>query len=208
MRGCLDGQRLSTSRVSLTSSGALTHCLHLNFNFNTLSQPACATTSVRHTFTTQPSVHLFSPPPTQCGNFNHGPATLWPLHTLRRHRSQRQMCDDVRCEPCTQWVVHTMRALGGIRFVQLVASQPSESTSAIHCDGPHHPTTRHYSLELLLAQHTVRKPTICNTRWCHHHFWHVVHPMHWYTNCDGLDTSVYRGVYDMSIACSTFWTTL
>ena len=61
MRGCLDGQRLSTSRVSLTSSGALTHCLHLNFNFNTLSQPACATTSVRHTFTTQPSVHLFSP---------------------------------------------------------------------------------------------------------------------------------------------------
>ena len=139
MRGCLDGQRLSTSRVSLTSSGALTHCLHLNFNFNTLSQPACATTSVRHTFTAQLSVHLFSPPPTQCGNFNHGPATLWPLHTLRRHRSQRQMCDDVRCEPCTLWVVHTMRALGGIRFVQLVASQPSESTSAIHCDGPHHP---------------------------------------------------------------------
>ena len=24
---------------SLTSSGALTHCLHLNFNFNTLSTP-------------------------------------------------------------------------------------------------------------------------------------------------------------------------
>ena len=57
-----------------------------------------------------------------------------------------------------------MRALGGIRFVQLVASQPSESTSAIHCDGPTTPTTRHYSLELLLAQHTVRTPTICNTR--------------------------------------------
>ena len=55
--------------------------LDFNFNFNTLCtptppQPACATTSVRHTFTTQPSVHLFSPPPTQCGNFNHGPATL------------------------------------------------------------------------------------------------------------------------------------
>ena len=203
MRGCLDGQRLSTSRVSLTSSGALTHCLHLNFNFNTLSQPACATTSVRHTFTAQLSVHLFSSPRTECGTFNHGPATLWPLHTLRRHRSQRQMCDDVRCEPYTQ-CVH-LEALGLCSWWQ--ASQAKAHQQFIVM-APNTPTTRHYSLELLLAQHTARKPTICNNRWCHHHFWHVVHPMHWYTNCDGPDTSVYRGVYDMSIACSTFWTTL
>ena len=80
MRRCLDGQQLSTSRVSLTR-GALTHCLHLNFNldfnfnFNTLStptppQPACATITVRHTFTGQLSVHLFSSPSVETSTTN------------------------------------------------------------------------------------------------------------------------------------------
>ena len=157
MRRCLDGQQLSTSRVSLTRA-ALTHCLHLNFNldinfnFNTPStptppQPACATITVRHTFTGQLSVHLFSshtvwklqprtsyalttahapPPPQSTSNVRR--CALWTVHIVR--------CAHNACTLC---VMHTMRALGGIRFVQLVASQPSESTSAIHCDGPHHP---------------------------------------------------------------------
>ena len=156
-----------------------------------------------HFHSTTECTSFFFASHTECGNFNHGPATLWPLHTLRRHRSQRQMCDDVRCELCTQ-CMH-LEALGLCSWWQ--ASQAKAHQQFIVM-APTTPTTRHYSLELLLAQHTVRTPTICNTRWCHRHFWHVVHPMHWYTNCDGLDTSVYRGVYDMSIACSTLWTTL
>ena len=165
MRGCLDGQRLSTSRVSLTSSGALTHCLHLNFNFNTLSQPACATTSVRHTFTTQPSVHLFFPPPTQSVETSTTDQLRFDHCTRSAATAVNVKCatmcvvNRAHSELCTQ-CVH-LEALGLCSWWQ--ASQAKAHQQFIVM-APTTPTTRHYSLELLLAQHTVRKPTICNTR--------------------------------------------
>ena len=123
MRRCLDGQQLSTSRVSLTR-GALTHCLHLNFNldfnfnFNTLStptppQPACATITVRHTFTGQLSVHLFSPHSVETSTtdqlrFDH--CTRSAATAVNVKCATMCVVNRAHCEPCTLCVVHTMRA--------------------------------------------------------------------------------------------------
>ena len=136
---------------------------------------------------------------------------LWPLHTLRQHRNAGvRLHNCVRhCAraACTSWCGALCARHFSVCAVDGEAAKRKHISNSLWWPPPP-PPPRHYSLELLLAQHTVRTPTICNTRWCHRHFWHVLHRVHWYTNCDGLDTSVYRGVYDMSIACSTFWTTL
>ena len=159
MRGCLDGQRLSTSRVSLTSSGALTHCLHLNFNFNTLSTPThlnqpvqllvCGTLSQHNWvcifFLRLP--HSVETSTTDQLRFDH--CTRSAATAVNVKCATMCVVNRAHSELCTQ-CVH-LEALGLCSWWQ--ASQAKAHQQFIVM-APTTPTTRHYSLELLLAQHT------------------------------------------------------
>ena len=141
--------------------------LDFNFNFNTLStptppQPACATITVRHTFTGQLSVHLFSSHSVETSTtdqlrFDH--CTRSAATAVNIKCATMCVVNRAHCALCTQ-CVH-LEALGLCSWWQ--ASQAKAHQQFIVM-APTTPTTRHYSLELLLAQHTVRTPTICNTR--------------------------------------------